>query len=69
MILALGEFEELTFDVRLSGGYPEIRRWLAEIERALGHVVVKNYAMGPLQRSSGRTVSARLTLALYRSAL
>jgi len=61
-------FEELLFDVELSGRYRDLYAWLRDLRGELGFVVIKNFAV---QRVEGESATpqlrATLTLAAYRA--
>ena len=61
-------FQEMLFNVQLTGEYVNLYRWLWEAKNELGFVVVKEYA---LSRSDGEDINPRLladlSLASYRS--
>ena len=61
-------FQEILFRVQLHGDYHDLYQWLDDAGRELGFVVVKEYAMQPLQADeSVPDLSATLTMASYRA--
>lgn len=44
-------FDEISFDVEISGGYQDIYRWLWSLGQELGFVVVKNFQITPQSHS------------------
>lgn len=61
-------FQELLFDVRISGDYFDLHHWLRDLGDELGFVVIKQYRMTPLDRTiQTPPLSAELTIASYRT--
>lgn len=61
-------FQEILFDVDVSGDYLNIYTWLGELARELGFVVIKQFEMSPVnQGKSVPVLRAKLTIASYRS--
>ncbi len=60
-------FEEMRFSVSLTGRYFDLYRWLRDIDKELGFVLIKSYRMEPAGGRSGSELDAKLTLASYRS--
>lgn len=61
MNTTMKRFDEISFDVEISGGYQDIYRWLWALGEALGFVVVKNFEITP--QSHGE-IEPRLTAKL-----
>ena len=60
-------FEEILFDVQISGDYFDIYQWLHDMREELGYVVVKQFRInraGPVGKSS--RLRASFTIAAYR---
>ncbi len=57
-------FQELPFDIKISGPYLSLYEWLNEIENALGPIVVKQFDISPEQATADRNM--RLTIVSYR---
>ncbi len=57
-------FDEVPYDVEVSGDYFALFRWLREVERELRPMVVKEFNMKP--RAKTRDVAMKLRLASYR---
>ncbi len=60
-------FDEISFDVEISGSYPDLFRWLWALGHELGFVVVKNFQITPT--SHGETnpkLLARLNIVFYQ---
>ncbi len=61
-------FQEILFKIELTGDYHDLYQWLTDAGRELGFVVVKEYAMQPLQTDENiPNLSATLTMASYRA--
>ncbi|MEM7280582.1 MAG: type 4a pilus biogenesis protein PilO [Pseudomonadota bacterium] len=61
-------FQEILFKVQLHGDYHDLYQWLDDAGRELGFVVVKEYAMQPVQTDEAvPNLSATLTMASYRA--
>ena len=62
-------FEEVLFDVEVSGDYFDLYSWLQELDDELGFVVIKSFNIHPLDnRDTEPRLTARLTIASYREA-
>ena len=60
-------FQELLFDVEVSGDYFELFDWLREIGKELGFVVIKQYSIRPLDPNESQPrLSVKLTMVSYR---
>jgi len=60
-------FREVLFDVEVSGDYFDLFAWLQELRRELGFVVVKQFAIRPLERDKENPrLSVKLTIVSYR---
>lgn len=62
-------FEQLLFDVELSGRYADLYAWLKDLRSELDFVVIERYAMErlPDDASDDPQLRASLTLASYRA--
>lgn len=61
-------FQEMIFNVRLSGAYEDLYDWLWDVRKDLGFVVVKEYALARLDNKDDEPLlSANLSLASYRA--
>ena len=61
------DFREILFRVELEGGYMHLHRWLQEIRRELGFVVIKEFSLDRVDQSSvDPRLRAILTIASYR---
>jgi Tfp pilus assembly protein PilO len=62
-------FEEVTFNVRVSGDYFDLYQWLQDLREELGYVVVQQFklAAGP-PADTARRVVATFTIVSYREA-
>jgi type IV pilus assembly protein PilO len=58
-------FEEVPFDVEITGGYFSLYDWLKEVERELGPMVVKKYDITPVGKANRTRM--KLTMVSYRS--
>jgi type IV pilus assembly protein PilO len=58
-------FEEVPFDVEITGGYFSLYDWLREVELELGPMVVKQFDIAPEQKTENTRM--RLTMVSYRS--
>jgi hypothetical protein len=66
---AVHMFEEVLFDVEVSGEYFDLYAWLQELGEELGYVVVKHFSIGQQSGAdAGARVKARLTIVSYREA-
>jgi hypothetical protein len=60
-------FREVLFDVEVSGDYFDLFAWLQELRRELGFVVVKQFAIRPLERDKENPrLSVKLSIVSYR---
>lgn len=60
-------FNEILFRVTLAGDYLNMYRWLREVSSELGFVLVKKFAMQPMEdRAQNPRLSVELTMATYR---
>ncbi len=60
-------FHEILFRVTLAGDHRNTYRWLREVSSELGFVLVKNFAMQPMEdRAQNPRLSVELTMATYR---
>jgi Tfp pilus assembly protein PilO len=61
-------FHEILFRVTLAGDHLNTYRWLREVSSELGFVLVKNFAMQPMEdRAQNPQLSVQLTMATYRA--
>ena len=61
-------FHEILFRVTLAGDHLNTYRWLREVSSELGFVLVKNFAMQPMEdRAQNPRLSVQLTMATYRA--
>ncbi len=61
-------FHELLFDIEISGDYFDLFNWLNEMGQELGFIVVKNFAIRPLEwNKSDPRLKLELTIASYRN--
>ncbi len=61
-------FHEILFRVTLAGDHLNTYRWLREMSSELGFVLVKNFAMQPMEdRAQNPQLSVQLTMATYRA--
>ena len=66
---AVQMFEEVLFDVEVSGDYFDLFAWLQELGDELGFVVVKHFAIKQAaSAASDNLINARLTIVSYREA-
>ncbi len=60
-------FQEMLFDVEISGDYFDLFNWLQEMGEELGFVVVKHFTIRPLdQKDTNPRLTAKLTIVSYR---
>ena len=60
-------FQEVLFEVSISGGYFDIFNWLQALDDELGFVVVKRFALQPASGSEkGEKLKANFTIVSYR---
>jgi Tfp pilus assembly protein PilO len=57
-------FEEVPFEIELTGKYLDLYDWLREVEQELGPMVVKNYEVRPERDGEARM---KLTVVSYRT--
>ena len=61
-------FHEILFRVTLAGDHRNTYRWLREVSSELGFVLVKEFAMQPVEdRAQNPRLSVELTMATYRA--
>ena len=61
-------FHEILFRVNLAGEYFELYKWLQDVSRELGFVLIKKYEMKPMDNlSQNPRLSVTLTMATYRA--
>ena len=61
-------FHEILFRVTLAGDHRNTYRWLREVSSELGFVLVKEFAMQPIEdRAQNPRLSVELTMATYRA--
>ncbi len=66
---AVQMFEEVLFDIEVSGEYFDLYAWLQDLGEELGYVVVKHFSIGQEGGAdAGGRVKARLTIVSYREA-
>ena len=58
-------FQELPYEVEVSGEYRSLYKWLVDAERELRPLVVKTFEMRPAERTTG--VDLQLRLVAYRA--
>lgn len=62
-------FQEALFDVRVSGDYFDIYRWLQDMREELGYVVVKQFSITPgAAAEDAQRLTAMFTIVSYREA-
>jgi hypothetical protein len=62
-------FEEVTFNVRVSGDYFDLYHWLQDMRDELGYVVVKQFNLAPGPSADGaQHLVATFTIVSYREA-
>ena len=60
-------FQEVVFNVKLSGDYFDLYSWINELRKELGFTVIKQFEMRPQQQNkSTPRLLANLTMASYR---
>lgn len=60
-------FEEVLFDVEVSGEYFDLFAWLQDLSEELGYVVVKHFSIATgKQKDSETRLNARFTIVSYR---
>ena len=61
-------FQEILFKVRLSGDYFDLYKWLLDLKKQLGFIVIKNLELNNLkQNDPDTTLLMNLTIASYKS--
>ncbi len=64
----IATFHEILFRVTLAGEHLNMYRWLREVSSELGFVLVKKFAMQPMEdRAQNPRLSVELTMATYRA--
>lgn len=64
----LEKYQEILFNVNLSGDYFDLYTWIKELSNELGFTVIKQFEMRPQQQNKvSPRLSANLTMASYRS--
>ena len=62
-------FEEVLFNVRVSGDYFDLYQWLQDMREELGYVVVKQFNILPATATDqGQRLTATFTIVAYREA-
>jgi len=60
-------FEEVLFNVRISGDYFDLYQWLQDMREELGYVVVKQFSITPAPSAEGvQRLNAAFTIVSYR---
>ena len=60
-------FEEIVFNVEITGDYFDLYAWLQELGEELGFIVIKNFSIKPLDANKAEPrLTARLTIVSYR---
>jgi len=61
-------FQEVLYDVELTGDYFDLYSWFLEIRKSLGFIVIKKLNLSPLQSNSSDTpLLVDLTISSYKS--
>ncbi len=61
-------FQELIFDIELSGSYMDFYRWIRELNDELGFVVIAAFDMRPVRTlSDGTRIDIKLTIVAYKA--
>ena len=61
-------FQEMLFDVKLSGDYFDLYQWFLALRKDLGFIVIKNMNMNPIREQSNEVpLLMNLTIATYKS--
>lgn len=61
-------FQEILFDVKLSGSYFDLYQWFLTLREDLGFIVIKNMNMNPSSNAGGEIpLLMNLTIATYKS--
>ena len=62
-------FEEIVFNVKITGEYPDLYAWVQNLGEELGFVVIKNFSIKPLDTNEAEPrLIADLTIVSYREA-
>lgn len=60
-------FEEIVFNVEITGDYFDLYAWLQELGEELGFVVINNFSIRPLDKNKAEPrLTATLTIVSYR---
>ena len=60
-------FEEIVFNVEITGDYFDLYAWLKELGEELGFVVINNFSIRPLDKNKAEPrLTATLTIVSYR---
>jgi Tfp pilus assembly protein PilO len=60
-------FEEIVFNVEITGDYFDLYAWLQDLGEELGFVVIKHFSIRPLDKSTAESrLTADLTIVSYR---
>ncbi|OIN05589.1 type 4a pilus biogenesis protein PilO [Oceanisphaera psychrotolerans] len=61
-------FQELIFDIELSGSYMDFYRWIRELNDQLGFVIISAFDMRPVRtQSDGTHIDIKLTIVAYKA--
>ncbi|WP_107852718.1 type 4a pilus biogenesis protein PilO [Oceanimonas marisflavi] len=61
-------FQELIFDIELTGSYMDFYRWIHELNDQLGFVVISSFDMRPVRTQEDDTrIDIKLTLVAYKA--
>ena len=61
-------FQEILFKVQLSGDYFDLYKWLLDLKKQLGFIVIKNLELNILKKNDpNNTLLMKLTIASYKS--
>ena len=61
-------FEEMAFEVEVRGDYRSLYAWLRELDRKLGFILVKQYAITPVRTDKAADqLRMQLTMVFYRT--
>ncbi len=64
---SLDDYQELVFEVELTGAYPNFYAWLRELGEELGFVVISRFDIQPLSSAAGpQPLSVKVALTTYR---
>lgn len=62
-------FQEVLFNVRVSGDYFDLYKWLLDVQEELGYVVVKQFNLTPgAESAQGNRLGATFSIVAYRGA-